>query len=69
VAGAEKLPAKGHGLLILLDALSNAPAISCGELAERWVLLEKMPQQEADAFARDVEESRRNLPPPTSAWD
>jgi len=66
--GAETLPVSGHALLTLLD--SSVSAIpSCGELAEHWSKFEKLPADEAGAFADDIEKSRANLPPLKSAWD
>jgi hypothetical protein len=40
---AETLPANGHALLTLLDSAPPSTARSCGELAERWGGLEKLP--------------------------
>jgi antitoxin (DNA-binding transcriptional repressor) of toxin-antitoxin stability system len=44
-------------------------ALSCAELAERWPKLEKLPPDEAVAFADDIEKSRAELPAVKSAWD
>jgi antitoxin (DNA-binding transcriptional repressor) of toxin-antitoxin stability system len=46
-----------------------AAAITCAELAERWPKLGKLPPEEAEAFADDVEKARAKLPPLRSAWD
>lgn len=44
-------------------------ALTCAELADRWLKLEKLAADEARVFADDVEHSRSNVPPLTSAWD
>jgi antitoxin (DNA-binding transcriptional repressor) of toxin-antitoxin stability system len=44
-------------------------AITCSELAERWPKLEKLPPDEAEAFADDIEKARAKLPPLRPAWD
>jgi antitoxin (DNA-binding transcriptional repressor) of toxin-antitoxin stability system len=46
-----------------------AAAQTCEDLATRWEKLEKLPPDEAEAFASDVEHARASLPPVTSAWD
>jgi hypothetical protein len=68
--GSETLPAKAHALLTLLDS-NGSPAVAkdCRELAERWANLERLPADEAKAFADDMEESRRKLPEIKSKWD
>ena len=45
------------------------PALTSSELAERWEKLDRLPPDEANAFADDLETARRNLPPPKSPWD
>jgi antitoxin (DNA-binding transcriptional repressor) of toxin-antitoxin stability system len=45
------------------------PATTCEELAERWPELDRLPQDEAEAFAQDVESARARLLPLRSAWD
>jgi hypothetical protein len=67
--GSETLPAKAHALLTLLD--SGAPPVTrtCAELAERWAGLEKLPLEEANAFADDIESARAKLPSLKPAWD
>ena len=45
------------------------PAATCLELAERWEKLDKLPAEEAEAFAKDLEQARANLPPVKSPWD
>ena len=45
------------------------PVVTNAELAERWEKLEKLPPDEAHAFADDLEAARRNLPPLKSPWD
>jgi hypothetical protein len=44
-------------------------AITCAELAKRWSKLEKLPPEEAVAFADDIEKARASLSPITSKWD
>ncbi|HEX9047674.1 MAG TPA: hypothetical protein VF988_11650 [Verrucomicrobiae bacterium] len=66
--GAEALPANGRGLLTLLDS-GIVPVTTCGELSERWSCFEKLPVDEANAFANDIEQSRASLPPLKSLWD
>jgi hypothetical protein len=68
-AGAETLPTKARALLTLLDSNIPSPAQNCGELAKRWNGLEKLPANEANDFADDIEQARANLPPLRSAWD
>jgi hypothetical protein len=67
--GAETLPAKARALLTLLEPGAPRMAATCGELAERWNGLEKLPPDEANAFADDVERARAHLPPLKPAWD
>ena len=45
------------------------PALTGAELAERWSKLDKLPPDEGNAFADDIESARRNLPQLKSAWD
>jgi len=45
------------------------PAPTSAELADRWAKLDKLPLDEANAFADDLEAARRHLPPLKSAWD
>ena len=66
--GADVLPATGHALLTLLDS-GAVPVRTCGELIERWNRFEKLPADEASAFADDLEQSRSSLPPLKPAWD
>ena len=67
--GSETLPAKANALLTLLDSSTPAAARTCAELADRWTELEKLPSQEANAFADDIESASANLPPLKTAWD
>jgi hypothetical protein len=84
-AGSEILPAKAHALLtILTPAMLDAhqddgsspttlkhpsPAKTSAELAEYWSKLDRLPPDEANAFADDIEAAHRSLPPLKSAWD
>jgi hypothetical protein len=68
-SGSETLPARAHALLTFLDPSASAPALTCGELADRWVALERLPADEANSFADDVEQGRLTLPPLRPAWD
>ena len=45
------------------------PAATCEELAERWERIPKLPPEEAESFARDLEHARATLPPLRPAWD
>jgi antitoxin (DNA-binding transcriptional repressor) of toxin-antitoxin stability system len=47
----------------------SRPAASCEELAERWKGMSKLPPDEAEAFARDLESVRTTVPPLKSRWD
>ena len=67
--GSETLPAKAHGLLTLLDSSGSSVALTCGELADRWAGLEKLPFEEAHAFADDLDQARADLPPLRPPWD
>ena len=67
--GSETLPANTRALLTFVDATIPQPARTCEELAERWSKLDKLPPDESNAFADDVENARANLPPLKSAWD
>ncbi|MBM3841409.1 MAG: hypothetical protein FJ398_26360 [Verrucomicrobia bacterium] len=67
--GSETLPNKAHGLLTLLDSSGPPAALTCGELADRWARLEKLPLEEARAFADDLDQARTNLPPLKATWD
>lgn len=42
--------------------------ISASELARRWALLPRLSPDDADAFARDVEAARAELPAPVDPW-
>ena len=66
--GTEALPANGRGLLTLLES-GIPPVATCGELSDRWSQLEKLPADEANSLADDIEQSRASLPPLKSAWD
>jgi hypothetical protein len=65
----ETLLAKAHALLTLLDSSAPPAARTYSELAERWAGLEKLPVEEANAFADDIERARANLPSLKPAWD
>ncbi|MCW5557186.1 MAG: type II toxin-antitoxin system Phd/YefM family antitoxin [Verrucomicrobiae bacterium] len=39
------------------------------ELAERLAAIPRLPSEEAEAFARDIEECIQSLPPLKSPWD
>jgi hypothetical protein len=60
--GPDTLPARAHALLTLLHSGAPPAAPTCGELADRWPLLEKLPVEEASAFGDDIERARANLP-------
>ena len=47
----------------------NAPAATCEELASRWERMEKLPLEEGEEFANDIEKARKDLPPIKSSWD
>ena len=51
-----------------LSPLPSA-ALTCAELANRWPKLDKLPPDEANAFADDLEHARARLPPFKPAWD
>ena len=57
-SGCETLPATAHALLPLLDESPAVTVRTCSELAERWPRLEKLPSDEAAAFADDIELER-----------
>ena len=67
--GKEMLPPQARALLTLLGSGAPPQARTCGELADLWSKLEKLPTEEANAFADDVVQARANLPPLRSAWD
>jgi len=46
-----------------------APALTSAELAERWEKMDKLPPDEGNAYANDLEAAGRNLPPLKSAGD
>ena len=50
-------------------APSPRTAQTCGELAERWLKLDRLPPDEAAAFADDIQRARADLPPFKPAWD
>lgn len=66
--GGEVLPEKARALLTILTT-PGSPALTSAELAERWTSMDRLPPEEAAAFADDIEAARRNLPPLKSAWD
>lgn len=45
------------------------PALTSAELADRREKLDRLPPDEANAFADDLEAARGNVPPLKSAWD
>jgi hypothetical protein len=45
------------------------PAQNCRELAERWSRLDKLPIEEGQAFAEDLESSRATLPTLKPEWE
>ncbi len=47
----------------------DRPAATCEELAARLAAIPRLPPDEAEAFANDIEEGIRNLPPLKSPWD
>jgi len=67
--GSESLPLKAHALLTFLNVGGSGPALTCRELAVRWGCVEKLSKDEAEAFAKDIEESRSKLGTPNSPWD
>jgi hypothetical protein len=67
-SGSEQLPKKARGLLTVLDS-SEPKKQNCEELADWWSKRNRLSPEEANAFADDIEEARRNLPPLKSAWD
>jgi hypothetical protein len=67
--GLDSLPPKSYALLTLLDETVSETAQTCRDLARRWKLLEKLPEEEAAAFADDIEIARSKLPSLQSKWD
>jgi antitoxin (DNA-binding transcriptional repressor) of toxin-antitoxin stability system len=57
----------GKAVAILIPVLPVS--LTCAELAERWPKLEKLPVDDANAFADDLESSRAKVPSLSSAWD
>lgn len=47
----------------------NRPAATCEKLAAYWEKIPRLSPEEGEAFARDIEEGIRNLPPLKSPWD
>ena len=45
------------------------PAAGGEELADRWAQHDRLPPEEAEAFARDLESARTSLTPLRAAWD
>jgi hypothetical protein len=68
-SGEESLPEKGRGLLTLLTTNNAARARTCADLAKWWTNRERLPKEEAMAFAEEIEKARAELPPPKPAWD
>lgn len=58
-----------EGKPVAMLNLLPAPAPTGAELAERCSQLVKLPPDEANALADDLELARRQLPPIKSAWD
>jgi hypothetical protein len=48
---------RGGGLVAALSPMPHA-ARTCAELADRWPHLEKLPPEEATAFADDIEQGK-----------
>ena len=68
-SGRDTLPRRARGLLTLLDTGEAKAALTCGELAGRWATLGKLPAEEANSFADDIEHAHAGLPPLKSKWD
>ena len=68
-SGAEVLPPRALALLTLLDERTRGPAENCAELADRWAAFHKLPPDEAEAFAADIESARASLPVLRSQWE
>jgi antitoxin (DNA-binding transcriptional repressor) of toxin-antitoxin stability system len=47
----------------------SRPAASCQELAALWENLSRLPPEEAEAFAQDLEDARATIPSLKSVWD
>ena len=67
---------RGESAVILREGrpvatLSPVPrsALTCSELAERWPNLAKLPADEANDFADDLERARASVPPLKPAWE
>lgn len=67
-SGTETLPLHARALLTVLESSKPTPA-NAEELARWWAARDRLPPEEAEAFARDIEEARASLPPLKSAWD
>jgi antitoxin (DNA-binding transcriptional repressor) of toxin-antitoxin stability system len=72
----ESVERKGETAVIVRDGkrvatLSPlpAPALTCAELADRWLHLGRLDPDEASAFADDLEQARAGLPQIRPAWD
>jgi hypothetical protein len=68
-AGAEILPATGHGLLMLFPTGAGSPARSCAELAKWWETRSRLTQAESRELADEIEKGRTELGPLKSKWD
>jgi antitoxin (DNA-binding transcriptional repressor) of toxin-antitoxin stability system len=51
----------GHAVAKLIPV--PRPSSTSEELAKRWEKIPRLPQEEAEAFASDIERARANLPP------
>lgn len=57
------------GRVVAMLSPVPAPASTAAELADRCHDWTRLPPEEANAFAHDVESARRTLPALRSAWD
>jgi len=63
-------PAERHIVFERIRELEgNPPPITGAELFKRWKPGSHLSPEEADAFARDIEEGRRFFKAPMSPWE
>jgi antitoxin (DNA-binding transcriptional repressor) of toxin-antitoxin stability system len=58
----------GRPVAEIVPIETPAVAKTCGELAKFFATYERMPVEEAELFARDIEEARRRLKPQRRRW-
>ena len=60
---------EGKKVAQIVPCPAGLPSPDCEEMIRRWQNLDRLPPDEAEAFARDVEAIHARQPPLKSVWD